>query len=443
MAWDDKTPSLVTRTRLLHSSPETVYEALKEYAAYQAQSSLGGYDDELEQALLFRKDPLITLGLAQFGASRKVLSVLYKQTFEGEERNSDYNRALRLGIYGNTLLPEEIFGNGVFGIVGDDELLRFINCSNDAGEEREALSVILKNAGNKKLLGKLYNQEKPFDSIPADKFTRAVFWSHDSPAINDDDSSVHGPDMYAWDVKKGVRRMLSMMPVTEMNMWALYWILKRLDPYQSGMFDVDPRVVIDRWRALELSDNFKKHREPDCSNLDIKQEFLVLIAILYYHYSIDMKSGFIGSVESPDIVLRCAHYCHAKMTPEQMQGYHDKDGDAFVLAAFNNEVLFWKRETRAKLEGMMRWRLIHRYQRRCEQIKRRKPEFDLRPVSDDGVALLEEDAPKQSQELKQLETVQQMVASNANRLALLAKSLQWVFILVIVVIALLIWRPHF
>ena len=40
MAWDDKTPSLVTRTRLFNSSPETVYQELKEYAVYPKRSPL-------------------------------------------------------------------------------------------------------------------------------------------------------------------------------------------------------------------------------------------------------------------------------------------------------------------------------------------------------------------------------------------------------------------
>ena len=88
------------------------------------------------------------------------------------------------------------------------------------------------------------------------------------------------------------------------RMWALYWILKRLDPYQSGMFDnIDPRGVIDRWRSLEPARISSQNTgRLTCSNHDIKQEFLVLIAILYYHYSIDKKTGFIGSADSPDIV---------------------------------------------------------------------------------------------------------------------------------------------
>jgi acyl-CoA reductase-like NAD-dependent aldehyde dehydrogenase len=45
MAWDSKTPSLVTQARLLHMSPDSVYAELKEYAAYQDESS--NYEDKI------------------------------------------------------------------------------------------------------------------------------------------------------------------------------------------------------------------------------------------------------------------------------------------------------------------------------------------------------------------------------------------------------------
>lgn len=77
MAWDDKTPALVTQARLLNLPPATVYEELKQYAAYQAESSFR-QDNKLEEALLPRNDPLICLGLAQYGTSDKVAAVLYK-----------------------------------------------------------------------------------------------------------------------------------------------------------------------------------------------------------------------------------------------------------------------------------------------------------------------------------------------------------------------------
>jgi hypothetical protein len=443
MIWDSKTPSLVTQARLLHMSPDSVYAELREYAAYQEESS--NYDENLEEALLLRNDPLITLGLAQYGGSDKVATVLYKRSAEAQG-GSNFNRALRLAVLGNPRLPQQIFSSHTLGVVEDEEVLRLINCDNKADDDRVALHVVLTNPGAKKLLSKLFNQEKPFDSIPQEKFLRAVFWSYNNPAINDDDSSEHGPDMYAWGLKKGIRKLLATLPVTEQAAWAVYCVIKFLDPYQAGMFDGDPRPVIDRWRALELSDDFKKYHDGDCQDIDFKQEFLCLIASLFYFYSVDNDGKHkiinIGEANNPDLALRCAYYRQADMTPEQMQEAHDKDGDAFTLSALNNEGLFWRPDTRAKLESLIRWRLIHRYRRRCEQIKKRKPEFDLTPVSEDGEALLEDTVPQLSEAQKQLERLGALVTANVKQVQTVHKVLTWVLVLVIVAIV-LIWRPHF
>jgi hypothetical protein len=443
MAWDSKTPSLVTQARLLHMSPDSVYAELKEYAAYQDESS--NCDEKLEETLLLRNDPLITLGLAQYGGSNKVATILYKRSTEAAT-GWNFNKALRLAVLGDSRVPQQIFSSHTLGVVEDEDVLRLINCDNKAEDDRAALHVVLTNPGAKKLLAKLFNQEKPFDTIPEDKFIRAIFWSYSNSAINDDESSEHGPDMYAWDLKKGIRRLLSTLPVTEQAAWAIYCVIKFLDPYQAGMFDGDPTPVIDRWRTLQLSDDFKKYHEGDCQDIDFKQEFLCLIASLFYFYSVDVdnkhKTIVIGDANSPDLALRCAHYRQAKMAPEQMQEAHDKDGDAFTLSALNNEALFWRPDTRAKLESLMRWRLIHRYRRRCEQIKKRKPEFDLTPVSEDGAALLEDTVPQPSEEQKQLERLEALVIANAKQVQAVYKVLTWVVILVIAAIV-LIWRPHF
>jgi hypothetical protein len=79
MAWDDKTPAAVTQARLLNLPPATVYEELKQYATYQAESYFR-QDDKLEEALLLRNDPLICLGLAQYGNSDKVVSCVFRRS---------------------------------------------------------------------------------------------------------------------------------------------------------------------------------------------------------------------------------------------------------------------------------------------------------------------------------------------------------------------------
>lgn len=436
MAWDDKTPSLVTQARLLNLPAAAVYEELRQYGAHQAESYFSS-DDKLEEALLLRNDPLISLGLAQFGASDKVMTVLYKRgsATTGDE---NYNKALRLAVLGNPLPAQDVFSKNTFGVVEDAELLTFLTTD----DFKEELSVVLKNTGAKRLLSRIYNQEAPFDKLPEDALVRAVFWSHSNPAINDDDSSVDGPDMDAWRLQKGIKKLLKTLPVTERGLTAAYWLLKSVDPRHVGIFDEDPTPTFERWEALQPGEDFKKYHHSDCWDLEMKEEFLCLLGALFGCWSnTEQKIVYLGSADSPDRVLRCAHYARAKLTAEQMQQAYNKDTDAFTLAALYNDRLFWEPATRTKLEELIRGGLIHRYRRRCEQIKQRNKEFDLKPVSETGAQLLDDEIDEPTEDQKRLERVELMLGANAKQLSRVYKVLTWVLVLVIVA-GLLIWRPH-
>jgi hypothetical protein len=442
VAWDNKTPNSVTTARLLNSPAIAVYEELKGLAA--DTDAYMWRDDKIEEALLQRNDPLVTLGLAQYGASDKVAAVLYER---GSTTTGDvnFNKALRLGVLGNALVHRRIFSKHTFGVVPDEDVLAFINTE----EGTDELHAIVTNSGAKKFLDKLYNAEKPYDNIPQEKYLRAIFWSHRNPAINEDESSVDGPDMEAWGVQKGIKRLMQMLPVTEQGLQTAYWLLHAVDPRRAGSFDEDPTPMFKRWQSVQLSHDFKKYHEGDAPGLDLKEEFLVMLAAVYGWYSAKtpddkIKIIYMGSADNPDLLLRCAWYSdERKLTAEQMQAGHDRDGDAFVVAAMYNDTIFWDAKKRAMLEGFISGRLIHRYKQRCEQIKKKHPEFGLAPVSEQGAALLEDDeAPQPTEDQKRLERVEIMLASTTKQLQSVYKVLTWVLILVIVAVV-MIWHPHF
>src|SRR6202035_2217862 len=103
MEWDSKTPSSIAISRLRHLPPAEVYRELKEIASTQEDSWLGG-DSEIEKALLERKDPLISLGLAQHCSSHDVGTVLYRQGLS-KSGDATYDKALRMAVLGNPHLP--------------------------------------------------------------------------------------------------------------------------------------------------------------------------------------------------------------------------------------------------------------------------------------------------------------------------------------------------
>jgi hypothetical protein len=443
VVWNNKTPNSVTCARLLNSPAIVVYEELKNSAT--PDDLLFRRDDKIEEALLQRNDLLITLGLAQYCSSDKVATVLYKRGCD-TTGDSNYNKALRLGVLGNALVQRRIFSRHTFGVVPDDEVLAFINTE----DETDELYAIVTNPGAKKFLDKLYNAEKPFDQIPENRYLRAIFWSHKNPAINEDESDVHGPDMDAWGIQEGIKRLMQTLPVTELGLQTAYWLLHSIDPRRAGSFDEDPTPLFKRWQPLQLSDDFKKYHEGDASSLDLKEEFLCMLAAVYGWYSTKtpdnkMKLVYLGSADSPDLLMRCAYYSdERKVTPEKLQKGYDRDGDAFVVAALYNDTLFWDAKNRAMLEGFISGRLIHRYKRRCEQIKKRSPQFDLKPVSEQGAALLEDEdeVAQPTEDQKRLERVEVMLAATSKQLQSVYKILSWVLILVVVAVV-LIWRPHF
>ena len=238
------------------------------------------------------------------------------------------------------------------------------------------------------------------------------------------------------------------LPVTEQGLQTAYWLLHSVDPRQAGSFDEDPTPMFKRWQTLHLSDDFKKYHEGDAHGLDFKEEFLVMLASVYGWYGTktpDNKSKIIymGSADDPDLLLRCAWYSkERKMTAEQMEAGQNRDGDAFVVAAMYNDAIFWDAKKRALLEGLITGRFIHRYKRRCEQLKKKHPEFSLTPVSEQGAALLEdEEAPQPTDDQKRLERIEVMLAATTKQLQSVYKVLTWVFILAIVTIV-MIWHPR-
>jgi hypothetical protein len=66
---DSKTPNSITMARLLKSPPADIYAELKE-ASSNREDVFFRRDPKIQEALLARNDPLITLGLAQFSSRR-------------------------------------------------------------------------------------------------------------------------------------------------------------------------------------------------------------------------------------------------------------------------------------------------------------------------------------------------------------------------------------
>jgi len=78
---------------------------------------------------------------------------------------------------------------------------------------RWEVEAAMTNPGAKRLLGQLMNRKEPFNTLPEAKFLSLLYAAGRNPSLRDDDSSEHGPDMYAMDIQKGIVSLWRPIPL--------------------------------------------------------------------------------------------------------------------------------------------------------------------------------------------------------------------------------------
>ena len=447
--------SAVTYARFMVLPPEEVYQELREDGAAQLSSDWQGavITEEMEMALLGRSNPLINLALAQFGGAA-VVRQLYTRAKEGAgDRIQD--RAIRRACLANQLCGDKVFDDAeirrlVLEAVPKSPKSKFISHDTD-------VSLLLSNPARRRLIAKLLNQKPPFDDLPNEKFRWLVKVASGNPALAVNKSSRFGPDLDAEDITGGIFQLLKTMPVEPD--WADVFI-GLLYPFGPGRVhpDSDPMIVLNRWRALPPEE---KEAQDDIygfaagywtHSLQPRQEFLCFMAAVFGHW---LQSGSkkdpatgraaleyhtLGSFDDPDQLMRCAYYGHAKLTSKQIEIANRRDGDAFMLAALCNDLMYTT-EARAKLEELMRGHVRHFYYRRCKQKNADNKDFDPLPVSENGRELLDDVIEFQpSDELKQINGLAAHVNLLETRLSRLQRYAGWTLALVALTVIWLIFR---
>lgn len=365
--WDDKTPHAITCARLLRMPPQRVYDELRDYGAHNNTGGwLFGGDRDLEQVLHGRADPLIDLGIAQFGVNQEVLSTLYERSFVNAN-DPQYSHAIRLAVLSNQGLARSSsftqFPVDLADLIATDDQDRL-----------HELRVLLQNPGAKAIVARLFNREPPFDQATSKRLSWMIECAAYNPCIKEDESNPDGPDLTAWSLQKGIWKLVQTMPLSDASIKALHHLLIMLDPRQTHTPDEDPIPVIERWQAVALDEQFKKfHANYFCTTLDYAVEFCCLAAALFgRRYDLATKHiVYAGAIDSPELTQRCAHYGHAVLTVEQMRYAHNKDATAFTLAALCNGQLIRNPKTRGEFENstmLENSELWHLYHQRCQEL---------------------------------------------------------------------------
>ncbi len=308
---------------------------------------------------------MINLGLAQFGASWKVQSALYKQSL-ANTADPGYGHAIRLAVLGNhSLVCDGWMRSLSRSPLTNPELLRL--ASTAGTKNADELGTLLRNRKPRRLISDLVNRKPPFDQVAPKQFNWMLSVAAQNPCINrndEDEPWSDAPDLTAYHTQQGIWKLVQSLPVSEDAIEALYSLLDSLELRRVYSPDEDPTPAILRWRSVALSEEFQKRNASyRYTELNYAQEFCCLAAALYGRWydrsSKKARTVYIGAVDSQDITLRCAHYGHVgatvpfgktPLTIDQMRQMHDKDGDAFTLAALCNTSLVRNPKARAVFE---------------------------------------------------------------------------------------------
>jgi hypothetical protein len=436
MTWDDQLPLAIHKASLLAKSPDGVYEELALYGAYQLEHRYVPIGEELELALLGRTDRLIHLGLAQFGAYKKVAQALYKDT-STPGGDADYKLAIRLAVLGNPRLPMSDFRSDAgFGALDEEQLAKVVK----QGEYEEYKAVVC-NPGGQTLLARMFNRKAPFDAIDDARFIRLLEICCTNPALTIRDDDEFGPDMTSWDLQKGLLNLVKTLAVNEKSLEALYWLLLNINPNHASNPKEDPRPMLDRWRKLELTERLTKYAEHiGHTSLNLRDEFICLAASLYGQVHADKEFKVVGSLNDPDQVMRCCYYGHTTLKGKELKQAYDRDKEVFVFATMQNISMPTSPEVRALIEKEMAgMQMIRLYYSRLKQSKERWG-GEVKAATEWGAGLMEDLIKQPPPEIQRIKELEAQVGGLSKQLKTISTIVQWSLIGVVVVVVMMLWR---
>lgn len=432
----------IREARLIVAKPEQVFAELSKYGEESKESLFSG-DEELERSLAARADPLIDLGLARYAREPEIVAALYRKSRSKANNllTERYLKGLKLACLSNQN-AKRLLSRFATDVLGAEEFARLIA----EGEDDEMEALLTNPIVGDDALESLYKGDGLFASLPEERRRRLVLLSQTNPRLTTDDDSEEGPDLGYMSIHSAILTMLETAPATWKWLVTLRQIIDRLDSGNLRSPGEPITNILERWSKVESPEN-DLHKEGYYTELSMRDEFLCLLAAMYgrnYYYAEDKKftSAILGKPDSRDLVLRCSYYGKGDLTEKSMQEGMAKDGSAYLLAVLCNESVYYKPALRRLLEDeQLRGDLRYVYRRRCEQIHKRRPSFDPRPLAE---WLKEEEAEDrtESEELARLKQLDQRTAELARGLVGLQKTLGWVFWCLIILGGLVLYKLY-
>lgn len=305
--------------RLLHSSPNEVFNWLEANKPIKKKSIFDSDREELEKALIARNEPLINLGLALFGFEANTGIALFQKE----------DTTIKKAVLAGTTVGS---GLGNTWVESSGELNKLL----DRFDKELLVSFIANENIKDSLLTDLYERKAPFDRLDDEKWYTLLWASIGNRRISTpyDDSWMDGFGEYLYGrVFSTAWKLFEVLPVDKESAALLAHLGEKLVPDKPH--DMDVLAVIKRW-----------HIEEKDEHVDYFELCRLAIANLIKEFEEQFKSF----KDSDDIALRLSYYRRYRAhKPENVRELFEKDNDKFLDEALNNKNLFQTEDIRDEL----------------------------------------------------------------------------------------------
>jgi len=302
---------------LEHSEPALVFEWLKNNQIKE-RDILGESRDELEEALLGRKDPVINLGLALYGSDTKVGEKLYR------EGNESIKRAV---LSGSTVSP---------GLLARSWIVKLLPAILTEWNDDNLAELFSNNLIPDDVLVELFERKEPYDSLADEKWVLLCGYasSNDRLSTPYDSNWMDGWDEYKYElVFTSAWWLFDKFPRTPLAANILIGFGDKL--VARAPHDMEVMAVIEKWNT-----------ELDHDNADLFAMTRSYLANLIPSFDDKFKT----LKESDDLALRQAYYRNLQYPkPDDIKQGFEKDGEKYIDSALYNESIFANEDAREAL----------------------------------------------------------------------------------------------
>lgn len=398
-----KYESIILEAELLALPPESVRARLMDLASGALRYDTSYLiDEELEEALRLRRDPLVDLTLAQYGRHMDSVRPIFQNALPGS--------ALRLATLSNRNFTNALFSyfpSGLFAEL-EDKIQWLISA-----EEVELAALFSNPTLSDRFLRSILEQENEFSRVPDDRFRYIVSILAYNKRMSTPRESIYmdGQDEHDYDSVFQAAWALSMKAELTIQ-WAhaLCWLYANL--LRKGSYMMKPLEVAERWRPDPANVALVAKDRENTTDGFLSPFEMVRTGLARLAGETDHK--LLGDLLThEDRAFRAAAYIDYPINQGNIDAAYERDGELVFQSAIGNEHLWRNVEGREMLRSLS-WTVCNadksshldapnQFRSTEQQMEKLHPEwFRDEPKQAEEVESYEDDLPGTKRDLVEL-----------------------------------------